>query len=142
MSDRPSASSSACSTNTRLLTHTWDCATCRDSPHVDVSSDGRVTLTWQASTDFSEDRGHRGGSSTPTLDSDELDVLRSLAETADEQSVRRAALAVLRRVNGATLQEAVEPTPYGIGWLRGLVDDVEEHGVSYLEEREYRSPRE
>lgn len=75
------------------------------------------------------------------MDADEVEALRSLAETADERPVRRAALAVLRRVEGATFEQAVEPSPYGIGWLRGILEDIEEQGVEYLKQREYRAPR-
>lgn len=67
--------------------------------------------------------------------------LRSLSETADSEDVRRAARALLRYAEGATMKEAVAPTPYGIGWLRGLREDVAEEGVGYLQEREYRAPR-
>lgn len=100
-------------------THPSDCATCRDSLHVDTSFDGRVSLTWRVSADFSGDKDSRGAWSIPTMDADKVEALRSLAETADEHPVRRAALAVLRRVEGATLEQAVEPTPYGIRMASG-----------------------
>jgi len=64
-----------------------------------------------------------------------------MSETAEREEVRRAARALLRWAEGHTRAEAVAPSPYGIGWLRGLREDVTEHGVAYLLERDYRAPR-
>lgn len=93
------------------------CATSDDTVRVEVLDDGRVTLRWCIRTASSP----AGGPSNEPR----LDELSSLSETADQDEIRRAAATMHRFAAGATMKEAVQPTPYGIGWLRGLRGAVE-----------------
>lgn len=45
-------------------------------------------------------------------------------------------LVLLRYAEGATMRKVVEPTPYGIGWLRGLRECVRSDGVEGPRDRE------
>lgn len=68
----------------------------------------------------------------------EIRDLRALAELDPREEVRQAAAAVLRYGLGETLENSVVGTPYGIGWIRGLLRVVEAHGVEALRTRDYR----
>lgn len=119
-------------------TKTSDCATEGEPARAHITDNGRITLEWQVSwTSPKEDRDPRLDEFTRR----QIGELRRMSETADRQEVRRAARALLRWATGRTHAEAVVPTPYGIGWLRALRDDVAEHGIAYLVERDYRAPR-
>lgn len=124
----------------QLLKQTSDCGA-SDEPVVrDVTEDGEVTLKWSVVMDLSGDKRRKGERRTDEFSPTQISDLRSLAETTDRESVRRAARAVVRYAAGETMAEAVASTPYGIGWLRALREDIHENGVEYLLEREYRPP--
>jgi hypothetical protein len=106
---------------------------------VDVDSEGRIVLSYRTLLDLDPPRERTTREGFWGRQTGEL---RTLAETDDDCDVRRAALALLRYAEGATMKEAVEAVPYGIGWLRGLRECVREEGVAGLKSREYRSPRE
>lgn len=139
--ETPSDERDVRSTMQGLLKKTSDCTTA-DGPDLDhVTEGGRVVLRWQVTWGETGSRRAAGGPRLGEFSKSQMADLRSLSETAGRKEVRRAARALLRYAEGATMKEAVAPTPYGVGWLRGLREDVAEQGVGYLQEREYRAPR-
>jgi len=120
------------------------CTTTGDQADVEVRGDGRVSFRWCISTAFFDSGRRKRGGGRPRLDEfkrAQIAELRSLGETAEQEEVRRAASALYRYASGWTMREAVEPTPYGIGWLRGLREAVAEGGPDALGSRDYRPPR-
>lgn len=68
--------------------------------------------------------------------------LRKLAHAAAAgPDVHLAAGAVLAFASGASYSASARGTPYGPGWVRGLVKAFHEGGVDALRDRPYRRPR-
>lgn len=122
-------------------TKTSDCATEDDPATVRIGDDGGITLIWSVSWAYSADESSTREPRLDEFTEAQIAELRSMSEANGREEVRRAARAVLRWAEGYTRGEAVAPTSYGIGWLRALREDIAEHGVVALKEREYRASR-
>ena len=70
-----------------------------------------------------------------------LRELRMLVESDPRVEVRRAATAILHYALGGTLKASAAGTPYGVGWIRGLLKAIREEGIGALEARSYRQER-
>lgn len=75
------------------------------------------------------------------LNEQQLRDLRSMAETASNVEVRRAAAAVRAFAKGDSLKKAADAAGRTTGWLRRLLQHVETGGIKSLEGIWYRPNR-
>jgi hypothetical protein len=105
---------------------------------VEPREDGRICLRIRMKLRQEPDpsRGRR-----PDLSKREMSALRSIAETASDPELRRAATAVRSYAIGNSLQIAANAADRTVGWLRRLLQAVERGGIEELEKIRYRPKR-
>lgn len=118
-----------------------DCAVPTGRVQIDIHNNGQLSFKWSVRMTLSGQAGPGTNTRLDEFSKTEVAALRSLRETAECEEIRRAAAALHRYARGLTMSSAVEPTPYGVGWLRGLREAFEDGGIEALREREYRPPR-
>lgn len=105
---------------------------------VEPREDGRICLRIRLKLRQEPDppRGRR-----PDLSKREMSALRSIAETASDPELRRAATAVRSYAIGNSLTITANAAGRTVGWLRRLLQAVERGGIEELEKTRYRPKR-
>lgn len=105
---------------------------------VEPREDGRICLRIRMKLRQEADpsRGRR-----PDLSKRDISALRSIAETASDPELRRAATAVRSYAIGNSLENAANAAGRTVGWLRRLLQAVERGGIEELEKIRYRPTR-
>lgn len=117
---------------------TVESSTNRNIHGVRLGADGSITLTLRVAVrpDESDPEANRD-----RLSPDQVRELRQLVDNSLCPDVQRAARAVVMYANGSSMEQAVAETPYGVGWLRGLLKAIKQDGVGALATRRYRAAR-
>lgn len=120
-----------------VLKDTAGYSTSIELTNVEVRPDGKTLVVLRIKSDES------AASSARIRGFSERDVrdLTALAKLDPSPDVRQAATAVLLYAQGASLESCAAGTPYGIGWVRGLLKVVHREGVRSLQGRKYRRSR-
>lgn len=116
------------------LIETTDCSTGTDLGRIEVLPDGRIL----AVLELSMGAPNRSSSRRSEFSDRDIRDLRAMAEMDPRPEVRQAATAVLCYALGSSLAESATGTPYGIGWVRGLLRAIREDGLQALRTRNYR----